>query len=125
MDNKKKEVEYLIHLLSCALNGKEVRHQEGIDYSTLLSLARKHQVYNIIFPLIKDDLSVHPRQADRGLYAMHLLSLELTSVFYHIILYLSSIFLLSCFALRQNIAFNNLSLVIHQAQQQRKKRQRP
>lgn len=58
MENKKKEVEYLVHLLSCALNGKEVRHQEGIDYSTLLSLARKHQVYNIIFPLIKDDLSV-------------------------------------------------------------------
>ena len=58
MENKKKEVEYLIHLLSCALNGKEVRHQEGIDYSTLLSLARKHQVYNIIFPLIKDDSDV-------------------------------------------------------------------
>lgn len=58
MENKKKEVEYLIHLLSCALNGKEVQHQEGIDYSTLLSLARKHQVYNIIFPLIKDDSDV-------------------------------------------------------------------
>lgn len=58
MTNLKKEVEYLIHLLSCALNSKAVRHQEGIDYSALLSLARKHQVYNIIFPLIKENPNV-------------------------------------------------------------------
>lgn len=50
----KKEVEYLIHLLSCAINEKQVRLQEGVDYSELLSLARKHQIYNIIFPLINN-----------------------------------------------------------------------
>lgn len=58
MIKRKSEVDYLIHLLSCALNGKEPIAQEGIDYSVLLTLARKHQVYNIIFPLIKDMDSV-------------------------------------------------------------------
>lgn len=57
MVERKSEVEYLIHLLSCALNGKEPRAQE-VDYSVLLKLARKHQVYNIIFPLIKEMDSV-------------------------------------------------------------------
>lgn len=54
MVNSRSEVEYLIHLLSCALNGRKPVAQEGIDYSALLSLAKKHQVYNIIFPLIKE-----------------------------------------------------------------------
>lgn len=58
MSQSKKEVDYLIHLLACALNEKQPVAQEGIDYSALLSLARKHQVYNIIFPLIKDDANV-------------------------------------------------------------------
>ena len=54
MASLKKEVEYLIYLLSCALNETEPQMQE-VDYSALLSLARKHQIYNIIFPLIQDD----------------------------------------------------------------------
>lgn len=54
MINYKSEVEYLIHILSCAINGKEPVAQEGIDYSKLLSLAKKHQIYSAIFPVIKD-----------------------------------------------------------------------
>lgn len=62
MAQYKKEVDYLIHLLSCALNQRKPVAQEDVDYSALLSLAKKHQVYNIIFPLIKDDPSVPEEQ---------------------------------------------------------------
>lgn len=55
MNYSNKEVNYLIHLLSCALNEKTPESAgEGIEFSSLLALARKHQVYNIVFPLIKD-----------------------------------------------------------------------
>lgn len=46
------EVRCLIHLLACALNGRKPEVPEGIDYASLLYLAKKHQVYNIIFPLV-------------------------------------------------------------------------
>lgn len=58
------EVDYMIHLLSCALNGKKPRTQEGIDYSALLSLAKKHQIYNIIYPLLSDMPSVPDKYKD-------------------------------------------------------------
>ncbi len=47
-----KEVRFLLYLLSCVFNGKEPKEEQGIDYRELLDLARKHQVYNIIFPAI-------------------------------------------------------------------------
>ena len=55
MNYSNKEVNYLIHLLACALNEKTPKNaREEIDFSLLLALAKKHQVYNIVFPLIKD-----------------------------------------------------------------------
>lgn len=55
MNYTNREVNYLIHLLSCALNAKAPkRSEEGIDFSALLSLAKKHQIYNMVFPLIQD-----------------------------------------------------------------------
>lgn len=71
----KSEVEYLIHLLSCALNGKEPTVREDIDYSVLLDLARKHQVYNIIFPLIKDMESV-PAKSKADFRTYHLSEIQ-------------------------------------------------
>lgn len=65
MAYQKKEVEYLIHLLSCALNDNQVQKREEVDYSTLLSLAKKHQIFNIIFPLIKDDEDVPQEYRDK------------------------------------------------------------
>ncbi|MBQ3904184.1 MAG: nucleotidyltransferase family protein [Eubacterium sp.] len=50
----KKEVKYLIHLLACAFSGKAPSVIDGVDYKKLLSIAGRHQVYNIIFPLITD-----------------------------------------------------------------------
>ncbi|MCR5208197.1 MAG: nucleotidyltransferase family protein [Eubacterium sp.] len=51
---RKKEVSFLIELLSRSLNEKEPPAAEGVDFSFLLTLAKKHQVYNIIFPLISE-----------------------------------------------------------------------
>jgi len=48
----KKEVKCLIHLLACAFNNKTPVIEDGVDFKVLLDLARKHQVYNIIFPLV-------------------------------------------------------------------------
>lgn len=58
MSEMKKEVEYFIHLLAAAINGFEPRAEQGIDYSALLDLANKHQVYNIIFPIIQNNPDV-------------------------------------------------------------------
>lgn len=58
MPEMKKEVEYFIYLLSAAINGFEPEFEQGVDYSALLDLANKHQVYNIIFPLIQSDPNV-------------------------------------------------------------------
>lgn len=49
------DVEYLIYLLSCALNEKKPDNFEQVDYYALFELAKKHQIYNIIAPLVIDD----------------------------------------------------------------------
>lgn len=43
-----REINYFIYLLSCALNEIDAKQEEGIDYNAILSLAKKHQVFNII-----------------------------------------------------------------------------
>lgn len=58
MSEMKREVEYFIHLLCAAINGFEPRAEQGVNYSALLELANKHQVYNIIFPIIQDNPNV-------------------------------------------------------------------
>lgn len=62
MSNSRSEIEYFIHLISCAINGREPVAQESVDYSALLALAKKHQVYNIIFPIIKDNPDVPEKE---------------------------------------------------------------
>lgn len=42
------EVNYFLYILSNALNEREIEEKEGTDYSAILKLAKKHQVYNII-----------------------------------------------------------------------------
>lgn len=54
MIQQKAEVEYLIYLLSCAIKEEKAVAKDDIDYSALLKLSKKHQVYNIIVGLIKD-----------------------------------------------------------------------
>lgn len=55
MNSPNKEVNYLMHLLTCALNEAVPESStDEMDYSALLELAKKHQVYNIICPLIAD-----------------------------------------------------------------------
>ncbi len=51
----RKDVEYLIYLLSCALNETKPSYFENVDYSALFELAEKHQIYNIIAPLVVED----------------------------------------------------------------------
>lgn len=53
IDNR--ECAYLLQLLSCALRQEEAPAvPEGLDFSVVFSIAKKQQIYNIIFPLIKD-----------------------------------------------------------------------
>lgn len=55
MNSTNKEVNYLIHLMACALNEKEPQNlDDDIDFSALLELAKKHQIYNMIFPVISN-----------------------------------------------------------------------
>lgn len=49
---RKTEVSCLCNLLACAFNGKTPVIDEKVDFKALLHLAKMHQVYNIIFPLI-------------------------------------------------------------------------
>lgn len=63
MISSNKEVNYLIHLLSCALNEKEPEApREDVDFSALLALAEKHQIYNMIFPLIENSSFVPEKE---------------------------------------------------------------
>lgn len=65
MNSTNKEVDYLIHLMSCALNEKEPQIlDEDVDFSVLLSLAKKHQIYNMIFPVISDMDNVPKKEKD-------------------------------------------------------------
>ena len=55
MNYTSNDADYLLKLLSCALNGKKPKAAAGgVDFDALLSLAKKHQIYNMVFPLIKD-----------------------------------------------------------------------
>lgn len=48
-----KEAAYMLTLLSCALHEKQApKPPEGLNFSNLFSLSKKHQIYNIICPLI-------------------------------------------------------------------------
>lgn len=62
MRYEKKEVDYLVYLLSCAIKSEKNNQVDGIDYSSLLDLAKKHQVYNIIISLIMDNPEVSDEQ---------------------------------------------------------------
>lgn len=65
MNSSNKEVNYLMQLLSCALNGtKPDIAEEGTDFSALFALAKKHQIYNIIYPLISDMESVSKEEKE-------------------------------------------------------------
>ncbi len=52
MSKINKEEYYLCRLLGFALNEKEPEQEDGIDYKKLLSLAKKHQVFNAVYPLL-------------------------------------------------------------------------
>lgn len=53
MISSNKEVGYLLHLISCALNEKEpLPASDELDFQALFQLAKKHQLYSMIFPLI-------------------------------------------------------------------------
>ncbi|MBE6742510.1 MAG: hypothetical protein E7570_09465 [Ruminococcaceae bacterium] len=43
-----RETEYLLHLVFCALHGKEPEEAEGVDYSLLFELAKQQEIYNLI-----------------------------------------------------------------------------
>lgn len=62
MNYEKKEVDYLVYLLSCAIKTEQPNQVDGINYSSLLDLAKKHQVYNIIISLIIDNPDVSDEQ---------------------------------------------------------------
>ena len=60
------EANYVIHLLSCAINEKQpIDPPKGISFDGLLKFSKEHQVYNIIFPLIEgsEHLTAEERQA--------------------------------------------------------------
>lgn len=58
-----KEVNYLIHLLACVLNEKVPESApEDIDFDALFNLAEKHQIYNMIYPLIQGSVQISAEQ---------------------------------------------------------------
>lgn len=63
MNSVNKEVNYLIYLLACALNAKTPQNApENIDFDALFNLAEKHQIYNMIYPLIQDNTQISAEQ---------------------------------------------------------------
>lgn len=55
MISQNKNADYFLHLLASALNEKPVKQADSdIDYSAVLALAKSHQVYNIIYPVISE-----------------------------------------------------------------------
>lgn len=69
MISQNKNVNYFLHLLASAVNETPVKPAEGeIDYSAVLELAKKHQVYNIIYPVISiaNDISQDEKNAWRN-----------------------------------------------------------
>lgn len=56
-------VNYLIHLLACAINEKTPDPvPDNVDFNALFSLAEKHQIYNMIYPLIQDNPHISAEQ---------------------------------------------------------------
>lgn len=69
MTSQNKNADYFLHLLASALNETPVKKApNGVDYRAVLALAKKHQVYNIIYPVIAgaNDLSQADREAWRS-----------------------------------------------------------
>lgn len=66
------EREYLVHLLHCAFNDKEPLKAEGLDYSALFALAKRHQVLAAIIP-VAEKISDLPedKKKELHLYAMN------------------------------------------------------
>lgn len=54
MTENNREARYLIHLLSCAINEKQAEYWDGIDYSRLLKLSFKHQVFSTIYSVLSE-----------------------------------------------------------------------
>lgn len=64
IDNR--ECAYLLLLLSCALRQEDApKAPEGLDFSALFSISKSQQIYNIIFPLIKDMDAVPESEKER------------------------------------------------------------
>lgn len=63
MNSVNQEVNYLIHLLACALNERPAAAApEDLDFDALFHLAEKHQIYNMIYPLIQDNNQISAQQ---------------------------------------------------------------
>lgn len=63
MNSVNKEVNYLIHLLACALNEKAPQSaSDDIDFDALFNLAENHQIYNMVYPLIQDNPQISAQQ---------------------------------------------------------------
>lgn len=54
MTENNREAQYLIHLLSCAINEKQAEYWDGIDYSRLLKLSFKHQVFSTVYSVLSE-----------------------------------------------------------------------
>lgn len=64
IDNR--ECAYLLSLLSCALREQNAPAvPDGLDFSALFAIAKKQQIYNIIFPLIRDMDCVSAEEKER------------------------------------------------------------
>ena len=53
MKQTRRETEYLLHLVCCALNEKKPEEAQGIDFCALFELAKEQEIYNLINPLIQ------------------------------------------------------------------------
>ncbi len=63
MNSVNNEVNYLVHLLACALNEKPCdEYADKINYDNLFDLAKKHQIYNMIYPLIENNPEITAEQ---------------------------------------------------------------
>lgn len=66
MTIENRECAYLLSLLSCALKCEEPPAiPDGLDFGALFSIAKKQQIYNIIFPLIQNMDGVPPEEKEQ------------------------------------------------------------
>lgn len=65
MISQNKNADYFLHLLASAVNETPVKKAESnIDYSAVLELAKSHQVYNIIYPVISNANDISQAEKD-------------------------------------------------------------